>query len=249
MTIDWRLVVDGPGSGPWNMGVDEALLASAQHDGRATLRLYRWDGPWLSVGYGQKLSPEREAACAGAGVGVVRRSTGGLAVLHGADVTYAVAAPEAALPPGLRGSYCLVADALCAAFEALGVEIERSATCGAPGRRAGFDCFAVPAEDELVAGGRKLAGSAQRRAGGGVLQHGSVRLRPDPAGATRATGLDPDRATSLSELGGPSEPAALVDALVAGFGSVLGVSLEPEALSSTEVEAARKRDLSPPRPC
>ncbi|NNL66067.1 MAG: hypothetical protein HKP30_07495, partial [Myxococcales bacterium] len=176
MPGDWRLLIHGAGTGAWNMGVDEALLDSARR-GQATLRLYRWEGPWLSLGYGQRLSETRRAACAAAGVGLVQRMTGGLAVLHGGDLTYTVAAPAALLPPGLRASYCLVADALCAAFGALGVTLEREPDCTPghrpSGRRRGFDCFAVPAPDELLAGGRKLAGSAQRRAGGAVLQHGS----------------------------------------------------------------------------
>lgn len=247
----WRVIVDGRASGPFNMGVDEALMETARARGEATLRLYRWDGPWLSLGYGQRLSAARAAACARAGVGVVHRATGGLAVLHGADLTYAVAAPEAALPAGLRGSYELVADALCAAFERLGVAIERSpadADGAAAARRGGFDCFAEPAPDELLAGGRKLAGSAQRRAGGAVLQHGSIRLAPDPPEAAAAVGLDPARATSLAELRGNPEAEAVEAAFVAGFAAALaplGVSLVPGALSPLEVERAHHRGARP----
>ncbi|MBW2315281.1 MAG: lipoate--protein ligase family protein [Deltaproteobacteria bacterium] len=242
LTAPWRLVEDGAASGPHNMGVDEALLASAQASGRATLRLYRWDGPWLSLGYGQKLSPERAEACRRAGVGVVRRRTGGLAVLHGADLTYTVAAPEAALPPGLQGSYCLVADALCEAFAQLGVEVERTPACrpaSGAGRRAGFDCFAVPAPDELLAGGRKLAGSAQRRSRGAVLQHGSIRLTPDRPEAAAAAGLDPGRATSVLELGGNPDPARVGAAVVAGFAAVLG----PLGVSLVKARCERRPGL------
>ena len=95
MSLAWRLIEDGPGSGGWNMGVDEALLASAVA-GRATLRLYSWDGPWLSLGYGQPSRGDLRSACLEAGVGMVRRVTGGRAVLHGSDLTYAIAAPEEA---------------------------------------------------------------------------------------------------------------------------------------------------------
>jgi len=247
----WRLLLDGPGSGPWNMGVDEALFASAQEHGHAALRLYRWDGPWLSLGYGQTLAPAREDACRAAGVGVVRRVTGGLAVLHGADLTYAVVAPETALPPGLRGSYALVAEALCDAFARLGVAIERSPARGPAGApRSGFDCFAEPAQDELLADGRKLAGSAQRRAGGAVLQHGSLRLSPDSAPAARAAGLDPARATSLVELGCAATLREVTDALVAAFTAALaplGVSLVRAPLSPTEAGRALHRSARPVR--
>lgn len=249
----WRFLVDGDGPGTFNMGVDEALLATACDAGRATLRLYAWDGPWLSLGYGQRLSPARAEACRRAGVGVVRRATGGLAVLHGCDLTYAVAAPEDALPPGLQASYGLVADALCRAFALLGVSVERTprpdATSSGEPRR-GFDCFAVPAADELLAGGRKLAGSAQRRAGGAVLQHGSIRLAPDPPAACEAAGLDAARATSLAELGGNPDRRAVARAVRAGFEAVLaplGVSLQGGSLADHERRQALQRGESPVR--
>jgi len=88
----WRLLRDAAAAGPWNMGVDEALLETAIAEGRPALRLYRWEGPWLSLGYGQTFDAAQREACAAAGVGVVRRVTGGRAVLHGGDLTYAVAA-------------------------------------------------------------------------------------------------------------------------------------------------------------
>ena len=242
----WRLVEEEAASGPYNMGVDEVLLGSARDSGHATLRLYRWDGPWLSLGYGQALSDARAAACRAAGVGVVRRSSGGLAVLHGADLTYAVAAPEAALPPGLHGSYALVAEALCDAFRCLGVAVQRT-PLGDSGRglhRTGFDCFSEPAPGELLAGGRKLAGSAQRRAQGAVLQHGSIRLEPDAPEAAAAAGIDPARATSLAELRGNPELPKVRAAVAAGFATVLaplGVSLVSGSLTARERASALGR--------
>ena len=99
MSARWRLLLDGPGAGSWNMAVDEALLRSAQRGAAPTLRFYSWDGAWLSLGFAPSpLDAARRAACREAGVGIVRRATGGRAVLHGADLTYAVAAPVAALP-------------------------------------------------------------------------------------------------------------------------------------------------------
>ena len=249
----WRFLDHADASGEFNMGVDEALLATARELRRATLRLYGWSGPWLSLGYGQKPSPARETACRAAGVGVVRRVTGGLAVLHGADLTYAVAAPEDALPPGLAGSYGLVADALCEAFARLGVAVDRTGAGGAAaggGARRGFDCFAEPAADELLAGGRKLAGSAQRRAGGAVLQHGSIRLAPDPPEAAAAAGLDPARATSLAELGRNPDRIAVARAVREGFESVLaplGVFLHDGRLDDRERQRALQRGESPAR--
>jgi lipoate-protein ligase A len=222
------------------MGVDEALLASAIA-GIASLRFYRWEGPWLSLGYSQRLDRRRIATCADAGVGVVRRVTGGGAVLHGSDLTYCLAAPEAALPDGLRGSYHLVADALVAGLRSLGVAVGRIAAPSGAGASSGFDCFAASAEDEICVMGRKLVGSAQRRARGGVLQHGSVRLTPDPPEVTSAVGFAPGVATSLAELGMRVRREEVQEALTAAFRSVLDTSLEESALSASERLAAERR--------
>ena len=241
----WRLLLDGPAAGTWNMGVDEALLASAAEGGVPTLRLYAWHGPWLSLGYGQRVAEERLAACAGAGVGVVRRATGGLAVLHGADLTYAVAAPEMLLPTGLRPTYEILAAALLAGLRALGIDAQRSAAAAAGAGPGGFDCFAEPAADELCVGGRKLVGSAQRRGGGGVLQHGSLRLAPDPGPARRASGLGGAGATSLQELGCHVASERLYSVLIEAFAAALDARLEQGVLAPAEAALAARRGADP----
>jgi lipoate-protein ligase A len=239
------------------MGVDEALLASAVRTGRPSLRFYRWQGPWLSLGYGQVLDRERVGDCSRAGVGVVRRVTGGRAVLHGSDLTYALAAREGQLPPGLMASYELVAGVLIRALGALGVE----AVASGPPRRGetfqhrfqvdpgravsrspgtGFDCFARPAGWEICVAGQKLAGSAQRRAKGGILQHGSIRLAPDPVEARRATSLGGAGATSLAELSANSAPEVLQAACVEAFERALG-GLEAGELTAEECAGADER--------
>ena len=245
MSESWRLLEEGSGSGPWNMGVDEALLASAQQ-GCPSVRLYRWDGPWLSLGYGQSWSAERERACEKAGVGCVRRVTGGRAVLHGQDLTYAVAAPQALLPPTLRGSYDWVARVLVAALCRVGVPATRTSPAArAPGREV-FDCFAEPAPDEICVGDRKLAGSAQRRIDGALLQHGSIRLRPDPASAVQGTGLAGAGATSLAEIAqGPISESALRSALQESFEDLLEQPLRPGELSADERALALGRECLP----
>jgi lipoate-protein ligase A len=209
------------------MGVDEALLASAVRTGRPSLRFYRWQGPWLSLGYGQVFDRERIEACGRAGVGVVRRVTGGRAVLHGSDLTYALAAREGQLPAGLMASYELVAGILIGALQALGVEA----------------CFARPAGREICVGGRKLVGSAQRRGKGGILQHGSIRLTPDPPEARRASSLSGAGATSLMELGVNSDPEVLRTACVEAFERALG-ALEVGELTAEDRAGAAERVCS-----
>jgi lipoate-protein ligase A len=240
-------LLDGPAAGTWNMGVDEALLASAAQGGVPSLRFYAWQGPWLSLGYGQRLCEERLATCAAAGVGVVRRATGGLAVLHGADLTYAVAAPERLLPPGLRPTYETLATALLAALRALGVEAQRGAAAVPDAGSDGFDCFAEPAADELCVGGRKLVGSAQRRGGGAVLQHGSLRLAPDPGPARCATGLGGAGATSLQELGCRVACERLQSVLVEAFAAALDARFERGILAPAEAALAARRGADPLR--
>ena len=238
----WRLLLHDAGSGPFNMAVDEALLASGGTGGVATLRLYGWRGPWLSLGYGQPDDAALRARCAAAGVGVVRRPTGGRAVLHGGDLTYALAAPEALLPAGLRGTYELIAGILLDALAAVGVPASRSPAGADPGSRSGaFDCFAEPAEDELCLAGRKLAGSAQRRAGGAVLQHGSVRVYPDPEGARALTGILGGSATSLAEEGYEPGLAALREACVEAFGIALGAHFVQGGLTPVEIGSLAAR--------
>ncbi|MBW2420252.1 MAG: lipoate--protein ligase family protein [Deltaproteobacteria bacterium] len=248
MASVWRLLQHGPGTGPWNMGVDEALLRSAARSGVATLRLYTWRGPWLSLGYSQAaLASERIRALEKAGVGLVQRSTGGRAVLHGADLTYAVAAPEDDLAAGLRGSYDQVARALLLALRSLGVDAQRvDARAPAPGRSV-FDCFARAAGDEICVAGRKLAGSAQRRVGGALLQHGSLRLEPDEAAVAASAGLGRNGATSLREVGCGVSEEALRAACVEAFAQVLDAELAPDQLTRDELECAERRPARGPR--
>jgi lipoate-protein ligase A len=235
----WRLLLDGPGSGPWNMAVDETLLRSAQRGAPPTLRFYSWDGVWLSLGFAQFLDAAHRAACREAGVGIVRRATGGRAVLHGGDLTYSVTAPASALPAGLHATYARIGEALREGLTALGVEVERAGPARASAGQGPFDCFQAPAAEEICASGRKLAGSAQRRAGGGVLQHGSLRLRPDPPAARRAAGLDPEGATSLAELGFALGEGSVRAACAAAFAAVLPAAFEPATLDADELTQAR----------
>ncbi len=225
------------------MGLDEALLRSAADDGLATLRFYTWQGPWLSLGYAQRrVEAERLAAWQAAGIGVVRRTTGGRAVLHGNDLTYSIAAPEDALRPGLRNSYDQVATALLAAIRELGAcEATRVPARQDTAAQPAFDCFAAPAGDEIVIGTEKLVGSAQRRMRGAVLQHGSIRVASDDPEVQLAAGVDPDVSVALSEVGIASQESELREALRASFARVLEAQLEPGEVSELEAAHAEKR--------
>jgi len=242
----WRLLSHPSASGPFNMGADEALFETAISSGVPSLRFYTWNGPWLSVGYAQQLAPDRIEHLEEAGVGFVRRITGGRAVLHGADLTYSIAAPEGVLPPGVRASYAVVADALLEALEAVGVSAIRSDAGSRAPDASVFDCFERPAADEICVAGRKLSGSAQRRVEGALLQHGSIRLAPDPSSAVAAVAPGGGLAgTSLEEEGFAIGREALEAACVEAFQALLGATFSASELAPAELSRARARQDSP----
>lgn len=229
------------------MGLDEALLAQARQGAALSLRLYRWDGPWLSLGYAQQPDAALIARCAAAGLGVVRRITGGAAVLHGNDLTYAITAAADSLPEGLAGAHAFVAEMLCDALRSLGVAAERSVGAArVPGEVRAFDCFVAPSRDELCAAGRKLVGSAQRREDGALLQHGSIRLRCDSGPVAEAAGLGLAGATSLAELGADATPERVASAVVDAFTRRLGASPDTLALDEALRASAARRGIDPP---
>jgi lipoate-protein ligase A len=243
----WRLLLDEPADAAWNMSVDESLLACAE-GAAPVLRLYGWREPAVSLGFRQR-EPEWLGRCDSLGVEVVRRVTGGGAVLHAGDLTYAVVAPADApdLPSDLRGSYEWIRARLVAGLERAGLAASASRA------RAGADrlelCFAGATGYEVELDGEKLVGSAQRRTRRAFLQHGSIRISDDSALYRALTGDSPS---------GPKPPALEPDelrtALVASFASALPGGLELAELSTAEhqcadeLRAARRQSrlLAPP---
>ncbi len=250
----WRRLDTGPASGACNMAVDEALIQSVAGGGRPVLRFYRWDPPAVSLGYGQdlqrELDPER---CRAAGIDIVRRPTGGRAVLHWEELTYSVVC--AVDDPQVGGSVevttrrigaCLVAGLQRAGVPA---ELERAGRQGqrSRGPAATLPCFSSASRAEVTCAGRKLVGSAQRRMRGVILQHGSlltgpahrrlVELIPGLSGSQRQEWLDRLMRGSIQlDECCPGIPAwpRLVDALAQGFAAVLPAVLEPDGLAQTE---------------
>ncbi len=245
--MEWQCIVDAPLRAAENMERDLAIAeAVAARRMPPTLRLYAWWPPAVSIGRNQDVAEACDpVACVAAGWDVVRRPTGGRAVLHAADeVTYSVALPLEQAPPGVLAAYAWLARALVAAYRRLGLPAEL-----APGRhlaaRSGA-CFDAPAAHEVVVGGRKLAGSAQVRRAGYLLQHGSLPVTFDPQLHASLLGLAPDAAGMLARQGAglrnfidpaPSR-AEIVAAVAAGFEEALGVAFAnpgPGVLRHTEV--------------
>lgn len=242
----WRLLRSGAADGVTNMATDAALLAHARRSGEATLRLYGWDAPTLSLGRHERARDLFDPArLRSAGVGVVRRPTGGRALLHHREVTYSVTAP-ATLTQG--ESYAAINALLLDALARLGVRATLATPRGRPLRPEGAACFAEPGAGEVVVDGAKLVGSAQLREDGALLQHGSILLADDqpmiahlrmPAaarpGAANGETVPPLAAAATLEqaMGRPVEAVAVEAALAAALTArVPADALDPSLLQA-----------------
>lgn len=203
------------------MALDDALLQEAARTGRPTLRLYRWSPPCLSFGRNEPaLARYDRAAIERLGLDVVRRPTGGRAVWHDAELTYAVAAPIAAFGT-LAASYHAIHARLAAALRTLGAPAELAPRARAPGVGDG-PCFATPVGGEVLVNGRKVIGSAQVRQDSALLQHGSILLdgSQDVIGAVSRQPSAVSAASSLTEvLGRAVGFTEVADAIVAAWGA------------------------------
>jgi len=189
MTDTWRLLITPPAHGAWNMAVDESIL---EHIGKGeslpTLRLYAWQPACLSLGQAQPFSDVDIKRLDEHGWEVVRRPTGGRAILHTDELTYSViaAADERRVAGSILESYNHLAQALLQAVKSLGLPVEMKEDTGAASKSANPVCFEVPSAYEITVEGKKLIGSAQARRKEGVLQHGSLPLTGDLTRITEA---------------------------------------------------------------
>ena len=180
----WRLLLTPPARGAWNMALDEAIL---EHIGRgesiATLRLYAWEPACLSLGHAQPFADVDVNRLQVRGWEVVRRITGGRAILHTDELTYAVIAPndEPIIAGTVLESYNRLAQALLMAVKNLEVPVEMQEGKANGNASPNPVCFEVPSTYEITVDGKKLIGSAQARKKEGVLQHGSLPLTGDLA--------------------------------------------------------------------
>jgi lipoyl(octanoyl) transferase len=203
-TQRWRLLHSAPATGAFNMALDHALMAHARATREWVLRVYSWREPTLSFGRNQRAAGayDRERLVA-LGISVVRRPTGGRAILHHREVTYSVTAPcdDAG---DLRESYARINRLLVSGLRTFGVQaqvVEHGARAQSPGLSP---CFDHPSIGELVVGGRKLVGSAQWRCDGALLQHGSILIEDDQTMVASLTN---------EPLPAPPAPATLRDSL------------------------------------
>ncbi len=238
----WRLIRDVDRDAAMNMAVDEAIMLShTAGECPPTLRFYGWIRPSISLGYFQDISRGGfdVDSCARHGVQLVRRLTGGRAVLHGHDLTFSITAAESELPSDNRsvlGSHSWLMGGIVEGLRLLGIDAQLGGPGGGPHSERSADCFAHAAACDIVVGRFKVAGSAQVRRNGVILEQGSIPFRRPDIEPSAVFGRqsqvshvfreDPDRVT-------------LEDAIIAGFQRALGIGLTEGQLSDGELACAR----------
>ncbi|HEX5444407.1 MAG TPA: biotin/lipoate A/B protein ligase family protein [Pirellulales bacterium] len=188
-----RLLIDKPADGAWNMAVDEVLLARAAEHGDWTLRLYQWREATVSLGYFQRVA-ERDGHVPSRPCPLVRRASGGGAIVHDREITYSLAAPAGRSPDAGRRLYRQVHAAVVDVLARLGACAKLCDAAPQHGDEP-FLCFQRHTAGDVLLGDAKIAGSAQRRRHDAVLQHGSLLLGASPAapelpGVESLTGLE-----------------------------------------------------------
>lgn len=263
----WRYLVTEAMSPEMNMAVDEAILQlHAEGKVPPTVRFYTWNPATLSIGYFQKALKEINLEeVHKQGLGFVRRPTGGRAVLHDKELTYSVIVSEQhpKMPSSVTEAYKIISMGLLHGFQNLGLKAEMVSLASeeekekysSPGSSA---CFDSPSWYELVVEGKKVAGSAQTRQKGVILQHGSILLDMDVELLFSLLNFSSDRlkqrmmesfrqkAVTINEVS--SRPISLqeaIDAFGRGFASGLDVELLPGEL--TEEEQALAKELAQTR--
>jgi lipoyl(octanoyl) transferase len=235
------------------MAVDEAILQSVtDHHAPPTLRLYAWNPACLSLGYGQKSADVDFARADDRGWHVVRRPTGGRAILHTDELTYSISLPaDDDLAAGtIIDSYRRISAALVSGLSRLGLAPQADQRAERH-HQVGAVCFETPSHYEITVDGRKLVGSAQLRRQGGILQHGSIPLTgdlaricdalvyPDEPSRESARAQVRARAITLSEaLGREVTWADAADALIQGFAETFGIAFTRQPLTAAEQSRA-----------
>src|SRR5262249_20204266 len=253
----WRLFLESePRPGAWNMALDEATMeAVAAGAVLPTLRFYQWEPPCLSLGKRQPLSGVDLARCQADGVEVVRRATGGLAILHTDELTYSLAttSDDPRAEGAILDAYRKLSQGLVTGLRLLGIPATMNPVAPGGTQSASAACFEVPSAYEITLGEQKLMGSAQVRPKGRVLQHGSLPLRGDIARIVNYLRFESEqeretlrkhlreRATTLgAALDRPAAFAEVAEALAQGFAAALNLELEPGEPTPEELTAAER---------
>ncbi|MBN2430548.1 MAG: lipoate--protein ligase family protein [Acidobacteria bacterium] len=254
MADAWRVIIDESLPGIENMARDALLLESAAHDHepQTTLRFYRWIIPTLSLG--NKQDPEITADldfCRDNGVDIVRRPTGGGAVLHHLELTYSIVSNDRIFFPShsILDIYRLVADALCRGLGNLKITAQavKNEVTARENRRnyiqSPLPCFSAPSQFEICVKDKKIIGSAQKRSREAFLQHGSIPYNyewPLQAGAMRSTAEELQKSMTAIGEHTSSLPSyrEMVEAFLQGFATSFRTKMNIEPFSEDEIRRA-----------
>lgn len=244
MVERWRLIDDDNRSAALNMAVDEAIMRMcASGDSPPTVRLYGWEKPAISIGFHQSLqkSEINTDYCERTGIDLVRRPTGGRAVLHGHDLTFCIAINEEDLPPHYRkvlDSHLWLMSGIQRGLNLLGMEADIGPENGSTRDKLSADCFAHIAPCDLRIETRKVAGAAQVRKWGALLEQGSIPCKECSVDYIQIFGNSsanqaPLRVSFMSAR----------QAVSLGITEVFEVILEPSAMSQAEIDLAQRLSL------
>ncbi len=253
--LKFRLITSEPQNGFMNMAIDEAI-AIACNKGIAppTLRLYAWNPPCISVGYFQDVDQVIDISeCKKQNIAIVRRLTGGKAVLHNKELTYSIISPSKnhIFSNGIKGSYKLIADCLLHGINDLGISAEITERPSI--KENGFSCFLDTSFYEISVKGKKLIGSAQKRWKNLFLQHGSLIISPsyiqlagllrfnNHEDRTRFINLHNEKSTSIEEeTKRGSDIFEIKSSIKKGFEEKIGIKLFEGELTDFEKEEAER---------
>lgn len=249
-----RVILSSPGRGAWNMALDEAIQQCVGEGvSPLTLRLYAWQPACLSIGYAQPLADVDQARLQALGWDLVRRPTGGKAILHADELTYAITGPakHPLFAGGILPSYRRLSQPLAKFL--LGMELPVVTAEHNPNSTDNPICFQIPAAYEITVHGKKVIGSAQHRKARAVLQHGSIPLTGDLTRICQALSFDHEEhrqqhAHTLKEHAATLEDLRrrmlswdqAAEHLLKAFSSELGLEFQPSEPSELELEKASK---------
>ena len=244
----WRLIKSPPSDAFTNMATDEAIFhAVSKGSSPPTVRFYSWSPPAISVGYFQDSIHEVNiSACSELGIDVVRRLTGGRAVLHDRELTYSVICPEddPHFPDNILGTYKLISNCLIRGLNSIGLNALLSPLVKKGSGTSSSACFASPSNYELTVNGKKLVGSAQRRGSGVFLQHGSILIECDREKLKEvlpgSEGFE--KITSISEHLQVNQEN-VISSLTEGFEKVLAISFTEGRMTDEEMALSQKYRL------
>ncbi len=248
----WRCIEHSPAEASWNMAVDESLFISAlDENARPTIRFFQWEKPSITFGYMLKVDDELNVElCCERGVPFIRRITGGGVVFHGCDITFSIIFPRNLAPDtsSALNSYRFINRLFLRAFSDLGVRVSLLSEDVDDDNSRGNSrnvCFTEPTTYDVLYGGRKLVGNAQRRRKGWVLNHGSIlyntryrEMADLVADAEDAPALFAKNCISIEEVAPDVTREAVIQAVADRLAADLGVVVEPGELSEEELQSA-----------